>query len=782
MAKAAVQAVAGSDNVSSALVVIAASQITATVKVNANVEITSTAMTAAVEETDSDLAAEAGSDIADAVDAVLTETAPVVSVSASPSKLTAAGTVTLSADITAAADTEILWTQLSGPSVAISNATTASASVSITEAGNYFFSVTVKNKTGFLSTSKTVNVGFELPVSSDAEALLNEGIAALVEKDFNLAMTKFEAAYQKDESNSQTTFWYAFMSLVSISTDPDTVSLMKDRIGMASYPGNMNDLFSEKWFNGKYYNSYWGFAPASESDEEWVVRGDFVASEDYTTGSWVGCYDSDMNYTGGFGTFTPNVQGSHYAYSFTYNGTQYSDYSNPYPYNAGLCYVRSDILDTANFEMFPALETPDWASNVYDSFGIKGESSTQIAISSYPKILLLNLISRNASGFNGMLDSVLAGMYGTRFDRVVSLIDSLPDSASITLPPDLIAAYTPDFNVNIDFPFFGTAEGSSSDVIDVDTDYETDYETSSRALTGDSTDASGEMPAFAIRKAELKALSASMQMSKSLLQLLSSYNLDYSIAFMQNEFWNSDGGGDKVLAALYKQENPIAAGLLGNRSESSRSASKNTFIDAMDDFSDALTLFASDVKDQTTLSGMLLAMTAPESVDMVVSSLGEADVLVGKLRTSVANGGSLYVNPAAIEGGSITALLSTSSTEGAWECTPSALWSTDILNPAKLFETTGTADSPEGLKFYGITFDDSKIITLTDINATTEYFGVALKIKLDRVEELFNVPDSAFPDEGYWEEDNTIMFPIITMWDEPEQLSADQLALIDWMK
>ncbi len=127
LAKAAVQAVAGSDNVSSALVVIAASQITATVKVNANVEITSTAMTAAVEETDSDLAAEAGSDIAVAVDAVLNETAPVVSVSASPSKLTAAGTVTLSADITAAAETEILWTQLSGPSVAISNETTASA-------------------------------------------------------------------------------------------------------------------------------------------------------------------------------------------------------------------------------------------------------------------------------------------------------------------------------------------------------------------------------------------------------------------------------------------------------------------------------------------------------------------------------------------------------------------------------------------------------------------------------------------------------------------------------
>lgn len=188
--------------------------------------------------------------------------------------LKAAGDVTLTADVTAIGETIVSWKQTSGPDVSITDADKVTAKVSISAVGTYGFEVTVTNKDGYASSFYAVTVTFNKD-TEDVKTLLNAGILALEKKDFDLALTKFEAAYFSDKTSSDATFWYAFMSMLSISTDPNTVGLMKNRIGFASYPTSMNQVLSDKWFNQTYYNSYQGFVPATENSSSWYVWGIF---------------------------------------------------------------------------------------------------------------------------------------------------------------------------------------------------------------------------------------------------------------------------------------------------------------------------------------------------------------------------------------------------------------------------------------------------------------------------------------------------------------------------
>ena len=684
-----------------------------------------------------------------AINYINTETVPTVTISASPAKLVAAGEVTLTATIEDADTKTVSWKQTAGSTVSITTATAAVATVNIQTPGVYTFQVTVTNKDGYLSASKTVTVTFE-KASANVSNLIAEGITALESKKFDTALTKFEAAYSADKTNSEATFWYAFMSMMSISTDTSTVSLMRDRIGATSYPDSMETVFSNKWFNKEYYNTEWGMVPASEDDNYWYVRGtatfitypvadenDQIAQDElnaYYNAPFLSVRTADDGWQYGRGTFEPKALGEVYGENFTKEGTTYSPWSNPYPLESGFCYTQGSLLDKTNPIMLPALEVPTWAESVYSLAGVFGDSATTTSTSSYSNILMMNLISRNPDGLNSMLDLVLSGVYGTRFNRVVQLIDSLPDTASITVPQSLIDAYNP---------------------------------------YGGGNSASGEMPVITIRKAELKALSASLQMTKSLFQLLASYNLDYSIAFLQKELWTS-GGGKASLVDLYAQKNPLSSGFLGNRSDATRSASRETFLAAIDDLTDALNLFALDIEDTETLASQALEQMNLGEVEEIKSYIDEVSTLVATLRNSITGGGSLFINPAAMNGGSLSALLSTTTVEDALECKPAALWSTDIFSPAHLFEVNGTEEKPTGLKLYGLTDKGWDVLVKPDdITTAPAYLGLGLKVKTTRVNTLITVPEIAFV--------GSTKDILRIAGGSPTQFSEDDWKLIDWL-
>lgn len=625
---------------------------------NGGVTVSSSVVTDAIadnSENTSNLGENFATDIEDSIEIINAETVPTVTVTASPKVLKVAGEVTLTATIEAVGERTVSWTQTAGPTVSITDLNQADATVNIQIPGVYAFEVTVKNKSGYLSASSSVTVVFE-KASANVTNLLDAGIAALEKKDFDLALTKFESAYSADKTNSEVTFWYAFMSMMSISTDPDTVSLMQNRIGFKSYPASINELFSNKWFNGKYYNT-----------------------------------------------------------------------------------TQGRILDQTKPVMLPALTVPKWAESIYSQMDIQGESAEFTSVNSYYIILMMNLIANNPNGLNTMLDQVLSGVYGTRFDRVVQLIDSLPNTASITLPQSLIDAYNPFYKADSD------AE---------------------------------PMPPISIRKAELKALSSSLQMNKSFLQNLASYNLDYSLTFLQNAMWTTEGG-NKTLEDLFKQNNPIKAGFLGNRNQGTRDASKATFLAAIDDLTDSLSLFEADIVDFSTLAYQASAMLDPDAVSMILESLGDASALLTTLRSSITGSGSLFINPAAMNGGSITDLLSKTPVEGAMECKPSALWSTDIFNPARLFEVTGTKSNPTGIKLYGLIEENDgkvwkEVVRPTEGTPSPEYIGSGVKINLDRVRELVNVPDSVF-------EYGIGFIPLAIHYEGLLKISSDDWKLIDWL-
>ncbi|HKL87207.1 MAG TPA: hypothetical protein VJ861_12820, partial [Treponemataceae bacterium] len=221
------------------------------------------------------------------------------------------------------------------------------------------------------------------------------------------------------------------------------------------------------------------------------------------------------------------------------------------------------------------------------------------------------------------------------------------------------------------------------------------------------------------------------------------------------------------------------AGFLGNRNQGTRDASKATFLAAIDDLTDSLSLFEADIVDSSTLAYQASAMLDPDAVSMILESLGDALALLTTLRSSITGSGSLFINPAAMNGGSITDLLSKTPVEGAMECKPSALWSTDIFNPARLFEVSGTKSNPTGIKLYGLIEEkDGKVwkevVRPTEGTPSPKYIGSGVKINLDRVRELVNVPDSVF-------EYGIGFIPLAIHYEGLLKISSDDWKLIDWL-
>lgn len=641
---------------------------------------------------------------------VQSEVAPLLSAvsSVAGGTLFDPGLVTLTASVSNTADKTPVytWVQVptSAPTVALSSTTAASVTLTPSASGTYTFKVTAMFEGGFKKSEAFVTFKADF-TSGESGKKVAEGIANLKAKKFDEALTSFTAAYDLDHSNNEAVFWAAFLRLASISVDSDTVSLMKDRIGVANYPSTMNEVVALTWMTD-YYGTESGFVPASSSDSYLYVRGDVVAT---TGGDMVGfsVYDENNNWSNEYGyiEFVPSPTGTKYASSFSYNGisygnSAYSDYTDIRTLNNDVLYERGRKLDPFSGQLLPELKpAPKWASTFLSASNVYGDGADgKISSSSYFTLLMINLISNNPDGLNAMIDAVLAGPFGERLDSVVALIDALPDSTSVEIPLDLIQAYDATFQAP--FP-------------------------------------------ITIRKAELKAMSASLQMSKSFVQLIASYNLNYPLSFAQNAFWTTDGM-TTMMEALFKQNNPVKAGFMGDRSQATRDVSKATLLAAIDDMQDAVNLLLADMATEGTIAAMARGQMGAEAYAEFKASVDQTKAVADAIETTLRNNTPLYINPAAMNGGDITALISPTATDGFIPVNFSKLYTTDILNPAKLLESTA-----EGLVFYTVdTAKSSQTVmamkTLPAMPASgsslPEAYGLFVKVMKARVQEVATIP------------------------------------------
>jgi hypothetical protein len=99
------------------------------------------------------------------------------------------------------------------------------------------------SKFSFFNTNVVVTAEFE---PKDAAGLVNSGKEALAAGDYNGAFNFFEAAYKKDNGNTEAIIYSTLGKIASIPTDTN-FRLMMQRFGINRVPGNMNTLYSNDW-------------------------------------------------------------------------------------------------------------------------------------------------------------------------------------------------------------------------------------------------------------------------------------------------------------------------------------------------------------------------------------------------------------------------------------------------------------------------------------------------------------------------------------------------------
>lgn len=478
------------------------------------------------------------------VTTVAEEVAPTAVASATPATLSAAGTVTLSAsgsaDGTGGTNLEYQWIRVSGSSVTIEDATSATATVALSVNGTYVFQLTVQNASGYCTDSAEVTVTVAGIDSTTAAAKIDLGLTALKNKNYDKARTYFADAADDTGAPAEASFWAALLDMAAISTDADVVDLMRNRIGLVGYPETMNELFSDTWFNQEWYTPTFTMVKSSTGN---YVRGTFTADSS-STKYWT-YYNKSCTYQGNTrGTFVVSTTGTDYVTCTTCsnNGVSYS-VSDTYAYG----YAVSEL---STVQLLPELETPTWAEPLLESYcGSVGTNST----TAYPFVLAMNVISKNPDGFDDAIDLVLSGRFGTAFQAVYDTIQAMDNSTLVTIPWSLIAAfYGEDF---------------------VEPDY-----------------------TLKVGAPELKAWAAQFMLQKSFLQLIASYNFDYPLDTISATDWSDLTDANNNYIPDYQESlvesapNLIEAGFMSDRSQTTRDAAKVSMETGLSDLSTALGL------------------------------------------------------------------------------------------------------------------------------------------------------------------------------------------------
>lgn len=723
------------------------------------------------------------------VTAVASEALPTItSASADPAAVTFKNAVALlkvaATPASGYADLTYQWTQTSGTTVAIQQSTGAQAYFTVPATGTYAFKVAVRNKNGYKIVEKTGITVTATWVDTTFDAALTAGMTALKARQFDTAYQQFAQAAAIDSTNTDAVFWKTFLELMSISVDPSTVALFKERVGLVGYPATMEKLFSAQWFNGNYYGTkdVMVAVASPNAGSSYYIRGSFMPDAAgqtiyyYRVSSSTGNAffpSSWLEYRSETGYFVPGETGSDYVDSgFYIKDTATTPATYPYKtladYPSATRYARQwNQLDLSRPALLPQVDMPAWALPMLDADA--GETNQQLKAYTIFPALLFNVISRNPQGLNDVVDQLLSGLFGARLDAVIAAVDALPDGVSVAIPNDLIAAYS--YNNTLPTGFTRVSIG----------------------------------------KAEMEAAVAQLKSLRMFLQLLASYDLNYPLSNFQFD-WRSGSAVSNFFATAPKL---LSTNVFGNRSDARRASAKASMLDYLStlDKAAALSLQRDWKAYYKDVTGTDLSDADVAKVRQYVTN-GRA--IAATLKSAIDNNTSLFMDTSAISNGGIITTAdyvwpTDATADTVYEVRPGALFATDILNPRKIMEcsatgaviykssVTGTgAVVTENLPGGGtitytkwtINYDTPAVLGATQ-PADSEMYSLMLKINLNRVKEIFpsvgkTIPATApvdgsgnpyVPVMSHYSYDYTNMVLVPTSW-----LLFDTWSLINWLR
>ena len=186
-------------------------------------------------------------------------------------------------DVSAVEENYLVYRSLSASSGYALKATLPAGSTSFLDTGlsdqtTYYYQVTAKNRFGESAPATASATAY---ASSPAASMVAAGKTALEAKNFDLAYSDFTQAAKADPANTEALVYAALVGISSIYVDSTVVDLMKNRIGLSSYPSTMNTLFSQDWFNEDWYSTREGPVLVQNPSEGgyYFVRGTFTSSK-----------------------------------------------------------------------------------------------------------------------------------------------------------------------------------------------------------------------------------------------------------------------------------------------------------------------------------------------------------------------------------------------------------------------------------------------------------------------------------------------------------------------
>jgi len=444
--------------------------------------------------------------------------------------------------------------------------------------GTFVYKLTIKNTGGYKEASDFVTITTTFPTSA-LSASFDLGLQYLVAKDFTSARDVFAVvAAGTDANKDQAKAWETFLDLAHVSVNADLVSLFKDNFGFVGYPSDMNALFSGAWANQQWYDSKRGFVKYGTVSQAMAAQQDFWVRADVDTTVSYGDGIQLVNWSNfNLGPWNNQIGGEGYnklvgwnplygtsAVHFWYDrtGQTYRMSGNPdtvaggasFPLGTVAAYIEeSNLTDlTKPWGMLPEIAAPTWAASLTKYFPKSAPS--------YPFFVMANLIDRNPAGLNAILDKVRTGAFGADLDAVIAALDALPDTVSIIVPYDLIAAFAPP------------------------------------------TATLGTLPTITIDKPMLLALKAQLELMKGLVQYVSSYDFNVPLTGLKFDLFappiaGTDLNGNQVPDAIepaMKTGGSLAGGITGTsfldeRDAGLRATSKATIIAGYTDLITAAT-------------------------------------------------------------------------------------------------------------------------------------------------------------------------------------------------
>ncbi|MDR1302354.1 MAG: Ig-like domain-containing protein [Treponema sp.] len=455
------------------------------------------------------------------------------------------GTFTLTATIVpeeARKDKTVTWSSSDAKVATVSN----TGEVKAIAFGSARITATVEGK------SATCTVTVNDPKAT-VQNLLDTGISNLKGGYFDGALTSFEAAFAKDEKGSVTytesVVYSSLAKLASLVKDQSFRNLLSNHTGVTNYPESIDELLSGKWME-------------DYTDEElvWYYYDD--------AGQWV--YWRDAEDTWFFTEYKLTPQSGYYYYVYS---------EEP---NTSSCKLSSTEpkYETAA-QLLPGLPVPAWfqTTNAYkDSLSVNGLKTP----GTWELLLMANLLDKNSSGLNALLDGVLSSVFGPAFEDAVARANLID--------------YTTSFKVDEDtLGLLGVRDIFEGDVN--------------------------------IGKAELDLLFSAMRGVKASLQWVSAYDWDTDLSFLKTEWNGLDGRIDQLSPANL----PFRNNFLKDRGNSRMADSKASYSTAIDT---AIAAYNSMIAANSHLP--------PGAVD-TLKEFGWIKDGLSKLKTAINDGGTFYV-------------------------------------------------------------------------------------------------------------------------------------------